>query len=186
MEKKKGNKKIIIGVGILLIAVAMIVTIVIMNMPEKEYKDVYLESMEFTKSLENVSPTYVDNEVTAVDENGRKINISEYISLEKFILEDKIGMYDFDLVSNFDETKLTFTIKNHTKEKVNEFKYRLQLLNVDGSIAGTIDLESKKIPALGKYKVTVNIDSDVANIYDIVPVTDFEIYGYVGGENFEG
>lgn len=186
MEKSKKNKKIIIGIGILLIAVAMIITIVIMNMPEKEYEDVYLDSMEFTKSLENISPTYVDNESTAVDENGRKINTSEYISLEKFVLEDKIGMYDFNVVSDFEETKLTFTIKNHTKEKVKEFKYRLQFLNVDGSIAGTIDLESKGLSALAKYKVTVNIDSDVADIYDIVPVTDFETYGCVGGENYEG
>ena len=185
MEKNK-NSKIIIGIGILLIAVAMIITIVIMNMPEKEYKDVYLDSMEVSKSLENISPTYVDNESTAVDENGRKINISGDISLEKFILENKIGMYDFDLVSDFEDTKLTFTIKNHTKEKVKGFTYRLQLLNVDGSIAGTIDLESKDIPALSKYKVTVNIDSDVADVYNIVPVTDFDTYGYIGGENYEG
>lgn len=185
MEKKNKKNKIIIGTACFLIAAIMIVVTIIMNMPEKEYENVFLEDMEFTKKVENISEIYIDNEMSAVTEDNKKINISEVISYEKFILDNKIGMYDFSISSDFDESKLTFIVKNHTKETVEAFKYRLQLLNNDGSIYGTMDLESPKIPALSKYKVTVNIDSDVADVYDIIPITDFQEYGFLGGECYE-
>ena len=52
-------------------------------------------------------------------------------------------------------------------------------------VLGTIDLDSKELPALSKYKVKVNIDSDIADIYNVVPVTDFEEYGSIGGVEIE-
>lgn len=183
--EKTNKKKIVIGIGFVVLIGIMVTIIVLLNMPDKEYKDIYLDEMKFTKTLENLSSIYVDNEVTSVDENNRKINISSILSNEKFILDNKVGMYDFSIVSDFEDSILTFTVKNHTKEKIEGFKYRLQFVNNDGSIAGTIDLDSKELPPLSKYKVTVNIDSDVADTYNIVPVTDFQTYGYIGGEYLE-
>lgn len=184
---KKGLKiLIVIGVVVILIAIAIVAVVILeKDSEDKIYEDKYLDSIEVSKTLENVFDWYVDNDVAVVDEQGRKLNTSSEISKEKFILDKKIGMYDFSVVSDFESSTLEFVIKNHTKEKVQAFKYRLQFLNQDGSIFGTIDLDSKEIPALAKYKVKVNIDTDIADVYNVVPVTDFEEYGSIGGGEVE-
>ena len=114
--EKTNKKKIVIGIGFVVLIGIMVTIIVLLNMPDKEYKDIYLDEMKFTKTLENLSSIYVDNEVTSVDENNRKINISSILSNEKFILDNKVGMYDFSIVSDFEDSILTFTVKNKTKE----------------------------------------------------------------------
>ena len=169
------NKKIllIISICIIVAIVAVLLFIFLPDMFEKQYEDVYLEEMVVSKSLENVTTEYVDDQVTAFDEQGRKINYSEVLPLEKFILDNKVGMYDFRIMSDVGDSTLTFILKNHTKEKVEAFKYRLQLVDSMGGIIGTIDLDGKELPSLAKYKVTVNVDSDIADVYDIIPVTDF-------------
>lgn len=182
MEKKNKSKKIVVGIIFLIIAIAMAVVLCIGNKPEKEYENVYLEDVEFSKEMEEVSEVYVNNGMSAVDENGRKVNINEELSYEKFILDAKVGMYDFSIVSDFEQSKLTYTVKNHTKEKIEKFAYTLVFLNVDGSVMGKVKLESDAIPALSKYKVTVNINSDVADVYTIMPVIEDE---ELGGEYIE-
>ena len=171
---------IIIGILLLLIAAGIFIYLKFINNNES-YTNNDLKDEEYNVSIENLSSVYVDNQVTVFNENDRKTNSGTEIKKEKFILDDKIGMYGFSMVSDFDTTNLEFVIKNHSKEKIDKFKYRLQFCNSDGSIIGTIDLESKELPAFSKYKVKVNIDSDVINTFEIVPVTDFEEYGTNNG-----
>ena len=182
------NKKKLLWI-ILIIAVilAMVAVIIFLNLPEKEYTDKYLKEEKYSVSIQKTNEEYFDNEIAMYDEQGNKINKSDVISYEKFIFNNKIGIYGFNINADIGESTLTYTIKNHSTENQEAFKYRLQLINSDGSVEGIIDLESKAVPSLGKYKVTLNIDSDISDVYDIVPITDFETYGLVefGGGDFE-
>lgn len=182
------SKKIIFGIIFGILIVAMVSVIVMLNLPEKEYTEEYLKEESYKVSVEEIPTEYYSNGTAIYDELGNKINNSEVISNEKFIFDNKIGMYGFEIKADIGESTLTYTIKNHSKENQEKFSYRLQLLNDDGSVAGVIDLESKEVPSLQKYKVTLEIDSDISDVYDIVPVTNFETYGILnlGGEYFEG
>ena len=90
-------------------------------------------------------------------------------------------MYGFKIKYDTDTSTIKYTIKNHTKEKINSFKYKLLLLNEDGSSCGYFELESKNLPALGKYDVVITVDSDVTNVYDVLVQTDSDN----GGEQDE-
>lgn len=182
------KKNVILGIIFVLLIIIMVIVIFMLNMPEKEYTDEYLKEESYNVSVEEIPEIYYSNGTAVYNEQGEKINNSKVISNEKFVLDEKIGMYGFDIKSDIGETTLTYIIKNHSNEYQENFSYKLQLLNDDGSIAGTIRVESKAIPALQKYKVTLKIDSDISDIYDIVPITNFETYGILnlGGEHFEG
>lgn len=181
------SKKLVLGIILGILLIGMLAVIIVLNLPEKEYSDKYLKEEKYSVSVQNEQNGYVDNSMAIYDDQGNKTNKSDVLSNEKFVFENKIGMYGFEVKSDIGESTLTYIIKNHSNEKQEKFKYRLQLINSNGSVAGTIDLESKEIPSLEKYKVTLEIDSDISNIYDIVPVTDFTEYGslLIGGEHFE-
>lgn len=178
----KKNKKIVIAlVGIFVVA-AIVAAVIFFVIPNFDFSNKNLKDEEYTKELENMSEGYVDNESSVIDESGNIRNISSKLSLEKFVADGNVGMYGFKVTNNEDETStVEFTVKNHSNTKINSFKYRLQFINADGSILGTIDLETKKLPSLGKYNIKIKLNKDIIDVYDIVPVTDFENYGNLGG-----
>ncbi len=184
------NKKklwIIIGIVAILLVVAVGIILLINFLPqgEDEYSDTYLPEEKYSVSIEDFLYAYTDDQMAAYDEQGNKINSSEEVPFEKLIFDNKVGMYGFNLIYDMEDTVITYTIKNHTKENIEAFNYRLQLVNSVGQILGSIDLESKELPALSKYDVTLTVDEDVTDIYDITPVTDLNVYGKVGGGNSE-
>lgn len=181
------KKKVILVIGIVIvIAIIVAVSLILFfNKPQGEYEDIYLDDVEIDKKIDNLATIYSYDNNATVDELNRKINTSEALPLEKFVMDNKVGFYNFAIVSDFESSTLTFVIKNHTKEKVEKFNYRLQLIDKEGTVLGTIDIDSKELPALSKYKVKVNIDSDISDIYDIIPVTDFNTYGKIGGGYYE-
>lgn len=181
------SKKVIFGIVFGILLIAMMAVIIFFNLPEKQYSDKYLKEEKYNVSVQDKISNYVLNDMTIYDDQGNKLNRSEVLPNEKFIFENKIGMYGFEIKSDIGESTLTYIIKNHSNQVQEKFNYRLQLVNSNGTVAGTIDLESKEIPALEKYKVTLEIDSDISDVYDVIPVTDLTEYGslLIGGDGIE-
>lgn len=180
----KKSKNIIITISIMLVLVIGILITFLLSSNQKNNKQ--LQDEEHTIKLENVSSEYVKNDTIVTDENGNVRNYSNNLKIEKFFENKTVGIYDINIVNNDnDESILTYTLKNHSSEKIEPKKYRLQFINYDGSIAGTVDLETQTLGALDKYNVKINLDSDILDIYDINVTTDFEVYGNLGGGNSE-
>lgn len=178
----KKNNKVIIIVLLIIVIIAIITLGIFLVIQKNKSNIIDLKDEEYTKELENVYDEYVDNDSIIFDENGNIKNYSNELSIEKFLLDKKVGMYGFNVKNNdVDETTVTFTVKNHTNEQIEPFKYVLQFMNADDTIKGTINLETQKLPALGKYNVTVHLSQNVIDIYNIVPVSEGEYDQVLGG-----
>lgn len=181
MEKNK-NRKIIITLFVIVAVVAIITAVCFFILPNFKKSKVELKDEEYTKELQNVSEEYIDNDTIVYDENGKARNRSNDLSLEKIFSDVDVGMSGFKVKNNEnEETTVTFTVKNHTNDVVKPFKYTLQFMNIDDSVKGTVELETQTLPALGIYNVTLHLDKDVLDVYNIVPVSEVEMNQSFGG-----
>lgn len=168
---KKQLKILLVSAAIIiLLVVAVLIYYILSNKPR------VINGMNFEYKFDNIENyAYI-----LKDDFGNLKNSSGQFEEEVF-LDDNVGMYDFSIIGDGENTTIKYTVKNHSNKTVNAFDYQLAFLNSNLEQIDKIDLNSQKIPKRSTYQVEIKIVGNVVGVYKIVPTYPDQTSGKIGG-----
>ena len=100
-----------------------------------------------------------------IERDGRRINNSSELNKDKNV--DNFVFESFEVSSINNITTITFEIYNTSDKEEKLGKYELKVLDDTYSIVGTINDEIDSINANSRKKVSIKVNGDIANLFDI-------------------
>ena len=100
-----------------------------------------------------------------IERDGRRVNNSSELHKDKNV--DNFVFESFEVSSINNITTITFEIYNTSDKEEKLGKYELKVLDDTYSIVGTINDEIDSINANSRKKVSIKVNGDIANLFDI-------------------
>ncbi len=161
MEKKRPSLISIIAILVIAILIVLIIVFTIKALTNGNQQNQSKNTITKDKVLNSI-----EGEQNCVVENdGRKINSSVELQTNKRVDDFIIESFEVSSLNNF--TTITFDIYNTKNEDLEFGKYVLKIFDDSMNIVDTINDEVGIIEGLTRKTVSLKLEGDVANLFDI-------------------